>query len=92
MNWDSLVVRDAWSGTVSNRAAKEELGRRIAENVRDGQVIGVGSGSTSYIAIHAIAERVRKEGLNVTAVCTSQEVTLAYPKGACRRTHGGDAG
>ena len=77
MNWDSLVVRDAWSGTVSNRAAKEELGRRIAENVRDGQVIGVGSGSTSYIAIHAIAERVRKEGLNVTAVCTSQEVTLA---------------
>jgi ribose 5-phosphate isomerase A len=77
MNWDNLVVRDAWSATVSNRAAKEELGRRIAENVKDGQVIGVGSGSTSYIAIHAIAERVRSEGLNVTAVCTSQEVTLA---------------
>lgn len=77
MNWDSLKVRDAWSGDVSNRAAKEELGRRIAERVQDGQVIGVGSGSTSYIAIHAIAERVRKERLNVTAVCTSQEVTLA---------------
>jgi ribose 5-phosphate isomerase A len=77
MNWDSLKVRDAWSGDVSNRAAKEELGRRIAERVEDGQVIGVGSGSTSYIAIHAIADRVRKERLNVTAVCTSQEVTLA---------------
>jgi len=77
MNWDSLKVRDAWSGEVSNRAAKEELGRRVAERVQDGQVIGVGSGSTSYIAIHAIAERVRKERLRVTAICTSQEVTLA---------------
>jgi ribose 5-phosphate isomerase A len=77
MRWDNVAVRDAWSGDVSNRAAKEELGRRIAERVQDGEVIGVGSGSTSYIAIHAIAERVRKERLNVTAVCTSQEVTLA---------------
>jgi ribose 5-phosphate isomerase A len=77
MNWERLAVRDAWSGDVSNRAAKEELGRRIAERVQDGQVIGVGSGSTSYIAIHAIADRVRKERLNVTTVCTSQEVTLA---------------
>jgi ribose 5-phosphate isomerase A len=77
MKWDNVAVRDAWSGDVSNRAAKEELGRRIAERVQDGEVIGVGSGSTSYIAIHAIAERVRKERLNVTAVCTSQEVMLA---------------
>jgi ribose 5-phosphate isomerase A len=77
MRWDNVAVRDAWSGDVSNRAAKEELGRRIAERVQDGEVIGVGSGSTSYIAIHAIAERVRKERLNVTTVCTSQEVTLA---------------
>ena len=77
MKWDNVAVRDAWSGDVSNRAAKEELGRRIAERVQDGEVIGVGSGSTSYIAIHAIAERVRKERLNVTTVCTSQEVTLA---------------
>jgi ribose 5-phosphate isomerase A len=77
MKWDDLVVRDAWSSSVSNQAAKEELGRRIAERVQDGQVIGVGSGSTSYIAIHAIAERVHREGLKVTAVCTSQEVTLA---------------
>jgi ribose 5-phosphate isomerase A len=77
MNWDDLAIPDAWAGRVSNRAAKEELGRRIAENARDGQVIGVGSGSTSYIAIHAIAERARREGLHVTALCTSQEMTLA---------------
>jgi ribose 5-phosphate isomerase A len=77
MNWDKVASADAWSGAVSNRTAKEDLGRRIAEQVQDAHVIGVGSGSTSYIAIHAIAERVRREGLSVTAVCTSHEATLA---------------
>jgi ribose 5-phosphate isomerase A len=76
MNWDN-AARDLVAGAISNRAAKEELGRRIAQEVRDGQVIGVGSGSTSYLAIQAIAERVRREGLRVTAICTSPEVTLA---------------
>jgi ribose 5-phosphate isomerase A len=45
--------------------------------VEDGQVIGVGSGSTAAIAIQKIAERVKSEGLRVTAICTSAEVTLA---------------
>lgn len=75
MNWENLRVPDAWK--VSNREAKEEVARQIAERVQDGQVIGVGSGSTSYLAILAIAERVRKEKLKMTAVCTSTEVTMA---------------
>src|SRR5436853_6801945 len=77
MNWDTSSRYDLWSGPISNRAAKEEVGRKVAQNVRDGQVIGVGSGSTSYIAIHAIADRVRRDGLHVAAVCTSSEVALA---------------
>src|SRR3978361_2190342 len=76
MNWDSAVF-NSLSGAGSNREAKEELGRLIAEKVQDGEVIGVGSGSTSYVAIQAIADRVRVEGLNVTVICTSAEVTLA---------------
>jgi len=75
MKWDS-AIQNSLAATVSNRAAKEELGKQIAGHVQDGHVIGVGSGSTSYIAIHAIAERVRAEGLSVTAICTSPEVTL----------------
>jgi ribose 5-phosphate isomerase A len=77
MNWDNISIRDAWSGSISNRAAKEEVGRKVAENVRDGQVIGVGSGSTAYVTIDAIAQRVKSEKLNVSVVCTSPEVTLA---------------
>lgn len=77
MNWDNVSIREAWSGEVSNRAAKEALGRQIAAKARNGEVIGAGSGSTSYLAIHAIAERVRRENLDVTVLCTSPEVTLA---------------
>ena len=76
MNWETAAKFD-WSGPISNRPAKEAVARRIAENVKDGEVIGVGSGSTSYLAVLAIAERVRQDGLNVSAVCTSHEVTLA---------------
>jgi ribose 5-phosphate isomerase A len=77
MHWDNADVFDLWSGPVSNRAAKEDVGRRVAENVRDGQVIGVGSGSTSYVAIQAIADRVQRDGLHISVICTSAEVKLA---------------
>jgi ribose 5-phosphate isomerase A len=77
MNWENTAFYNSWSLPVSNRAAKEELGRRVAENVRDGQAIGVGSGSTAYVAIGAIADRVRRDGVRVEVICTSAEVTLA---------------
>lgn len=77
MNWDRARPYNTFSGTISNPAAKEELGRHIAARVENGQVVGVGSGSTAYLAIQAIAERVRREKLEISVVCTSPEVTLA---------------
>ncbi len=76
MNWETNAAYK-WAGTISNRAAKEEVGRRVAGNVEDGQVIGVGSGSTALVAIQAIADRIRREDLRISAICTSAEVTLA---------------
>lgn len=76
MNWEKKAEYK-WAGTISNRAAKEEVARRIAGNVEEGQVIGVGSGSTALVAIDFIAERIRREKLSVTAVCTSVEANLA---------------
>jgi len=40
-------------------------------------VVGVGSGSTARVAIQAIADRVRREGLRISSICTSAEVALA---------------
>ena len=41
MKWESAAAYDKWPVPISNRAAKEELGRQIADKVQDGQVVGV---------------------------------------------------
>src|SRR5579862_7167538 len=77
MKWDKGVAHNSWPAPISNRAAKEELGRRMAEKVKDGEVVGVGSGSSAFLAVQAIGERVRREGLTIAVICTSPELTLA---------------
>ena len=77
MNWNNGAAYSSWPVEISNRSAKEALGRQMADKVADGQVIGVGSGSTAYLAVLAIGERVQREKLSVTVICTSPELTLA---------------
>ena len=60
--------------------------RRAAEaallEVKDGQVLGIGTGSTVEIFIRLLGERVRKEGIKVTGVATSyQSAYLAAENG-----------
>ena len=52
-------------------AAKKLAGEKAATFVKEGQVVGLGTGSTAYFAILAIAERVR-EGLDVRGIPTSE--------------------
>jgi ribose 5-phosphate isomerase A len=78
MNWQSNIIQNlAWSDTIINREAKQKVALKIAEKVKDGDVIGVGSGSTSFLALIAIAERVKAEKLNVKAIATSIELSMA---------------
>ena len=81
MNWKSNIMENlAWSETIINREAKQKVALKIAEKVKDGDVIGVGSGSTSFLALIAIAERVKAEKLNVKAIPTSIELSMACSK------------
>ncbi len=50
--------------------AKEAAGRKAAEFVEDGMIVGLGTGSTARWAIQAIGERV-EQGLRIEAVATS---------------------
>ncbi|MBU0278952.1 MULTISPECIES: ribose-5-phosphate isomerase RpiA [unclassified Gemella] len=60
---------------------KEQVGYKALDFVKDGMVVGLGTGSTVYYFIHAIAEKV-KEGLNVELVSTSvQSIELAKSLG-----------
>ncbi|MCQ1538146.1 ribose-5-phosphate isomerase RpiA [Methanocalculus taiwanensis] len=53
--------------------AKQEAGYRAADCVRDGDVIGIGTGSTVLYAMERIQERIVEEGLNILGVPTSHQ-------------------
>ena len=55
----------------SNAAAKREAGEAAAELVRNGMVVGLGTGSTVAWTIKRLGERVREEGLDFYGVPTS---------------------
>lgn len=48
-------------------------GRRAAEFVKNGMVVGIGSGSTIAHFIEALGERVANEQLNIVGVATSEK-------------------
>lgn len=78
MKWNNSISRGFhWSKPIANVEAKQEVARTLAAQVRDGDVIGFGSGSTSFLAIQAIAERVVQTGVSCTAIPTSAEIELA---------------
>jgi len=62
-------------------AEKEAAGRAAAALVRDGDVVGLGTGSTAYFTVLALGERV-KTGLKITGIPTSvQTADLARAAG-----------
>ena len=77
MKWESSLMEHLqWSDTITNRESKERLARMIAMRVQEGEVIGAGSGSTVYLALLAIAERIRTENLHVTVIPASMEISM----------------
>lgn len=77
MKWNNSVARSfGWSKPISNQKAKQEVAEKLAAEVKDGDVIGFGSGSTSYLAIQAIANAVKQRGISCTAIPTSAEIEL----------------
>ena len=65
---------------IENRKEKEELALRILDKVKDGDCIGFGSGTTSYIAAIKIGEMIKEKGINITAIPTS-----SYMKELCKK-------
>jgi len=78
MIWDKKF-RDGmkWCGEITNLEQKQIIANRIAEMACDGDVIGFGSGSTSFLIANEIGRRIRDEGLRVSAIPTSPEIEMA---------------
>jgi len=53
------------------QAKKLAAFQAVDDHVKDGQVVGIGSGSTVVYAVERIGQRVRDEGLNLVCIPTS---------------------
>lgn len=57
---------------MSNDEMKKAVAEKaVNEYVKDGMIVGLGTGSTAYYAIKRLGERVKEEGLNITCTATS---------------------
>ena len=63
-------------GDIANLEEKKAVARKLADEVRDGQVIGVGSGSTSFLALQAIAQTVRERKFTCQFIPSSREIHM----------------
>ncbi|SDK17664.1 ribose 5-phosphate isomerase A [Sediminibacillus albus] len=76
MDWhNSIAANVQWTGLISNLEKKQRVTEKLAEQVGNGDVIGVGSGSTSFLAVQAISEKIKQQGIEITAIPTSKEVS-----------------
>jgi len=81
MNWGSDLIKNLeWSDKIINITGKQKVADEIAAKVKDGDILGVGSGSTSYLALIAIANRIKDEKLSVKAIPTSLELSMFCSK------------
>jgi ribose 5-phosphate isomerase A len=66
-----------WPSEITNLEQKKAVAQRAAAHVEDGQTVGIGSGSNTYLALWAIGERVKREGLSIQIVTSSYETGMA---------------
>ena len=70
-----MKPKQDWIETAKKNAAKEAV-----RNVKDGSVVGLGSGSTAAFAIEELGNRIKREGLHVLGVPTSYQAFMLAVK------------
>ena len=57
-------------------AANRDAGFRAADMVKDGMIVGLGTGSTVFFAMERLGERIKNEGLKIKGVPTSNQTAM----------------
>ena len=77
MDWeDNIISRLEWSAEIINREGKERVAKVIAAKMKNNDTIGVGSGSTVYVALLAMAKRIKNENLHIQVIPSSLEISM----------------
>lgn len=78
MKWNSPSFTELrWSGEIARLEEKRKVAEHIASRLRNGDIVGAGSGSTAFVALQALAQRRQTEGLEFTAIPSSAEIAIA---------------
>jgi ribose 5-phosphate isomerase A len=78
MHWNAAETdHPEWPTTIENYEAKSHVAHEIAKRLRDGDIVGVGSGSTSMLALRAIFDEARRREWHFSAITTSLEMAIA---------------
>jgi ribose 5-phosphate isomerase A len=62
--------------TLTARFKEQAAVRAVAEEVHDGMIVGLGSGSTAARVLEELGRRVREEGWKIQGVPTSEQTAL----------------
>ena len=77
MDWSKQMMENfKMFKEIKNKESKQIIAKKIAEKVKEGDVIGFGSGSTSFLAVCEIAKKIEKEKIKITAIPTSYEIKM----------------
>lgn len=76
MKNDKVITSLGYLDNISNKREKILLAEKILPNVKDGDVIGVGSGTTSLIALQLINEKIQNENISIKVIPTSLEISF----------------
>lgn len=60
--------------SIENKEEKTEIAKKICKYIKHGDVIGFGSGTTSFIATIEIAKFIKENSIKITAIPTSNEI------------------
>lgn len=73
---NNLVTGLQYLNNIANKEKKILVAEKILPNVKDGDIIGVGSGTTSLIALQLINEKIQAENISITVIPTSLEISF----------------
>lgn len=75
MKWELLPYK--WCRNIDRVDLKKKAAESLVELCKEGDVIGVGTGSSSYIGLKVISEFVKKNKINVTIIPAALEMEMA---------------
>ena len=63
---------------IEHKEEKITLAKKILDKVKNGQTIGIGSGSTVYLAVIEIEKMLDEKNWDITVIPASDEKKLTY--------------